>query len=769
MKNNSDFLKFAFLGLCSLFIVQSLYFLPPSKFSYAVNDLPYWYTYSSVKRSAKPLPLVGVSIDDYSLNSSTQRWPWKRSAYAELIKVLDKEKAAVIGLDFVLVGESEDPADDLALKEAISSASSRVVLAYLFDSRKGEPVFPLGQLKESAYALGMLNTPLDRDETTRRLRGFIESQGNTYYSFSVELAAAYLGRSPRELAASLPLLRDKTFLVDFMLKPKDARVVSFYDVLYNLEKLKQAHGDDFLKGALVIVYPGAEIQHDVYATPLGKMPGGFLHFNGVANILSGNFLQEKKILLAPFLIFSAAAILFILLFTGFLSGLLLAAGVLLLDFWGLVWLSIHGLRFDYFYLLSFICLFFVLGSLYKYLYFFIQILKIKDKATLDPLRSLYTLRYFYYRLALEMKKAYFGRERFLVFIYLEGLKAVTEEVSLEKTRDIWKGLSSVLPARRVFWAVYSPDEIAGCLVEAGGAAEKSLQSLRGALNSALLRMNISVDPKITCVKFNKKYPVVELLSILSKETRPAKEEVRLLKDDYAAKLVEPYLSPLPVTDKFLEGIDRDIEDKNAQLLSLLESLNKEHAKSKEAFFQIITSLVNALEARDPYTNGHSERVSRYSLMLADKLGWDKEAQEKLKKAAQLHDLGKIGIPDSILHKKGGLTDEEFDFIRKHEIIGVKILEPLKEFAEILPWILYHHERWDGKGYPHGLAGAAIPEAAQIISLADVFDALSTGRDYKAAFSVEDSLKEIAKNKGLQFNPRLADIFLEIISGLHPKT
>jgi putative nucleotidyltransferase with HDIG domain len=136
--------------------------------------------------------------------------------------------------------------------------------------------------------------------------------------------------------------------------------------------------------------------------------------------------------------------------------------------------------------------------------------------------------------------------------------------------------------------------------------------------------------------------------------------------------------------------------------------------------------------------------------------------ELLRKAALLHDLGKIGMPDSILHKQGRLTEEEFNVVRMHEIVGVKILEPLKEFKEILPWILHHHERWDGKGYPHGLGGNNIPMAAQIISLADVFDALTTGRDYKKAFPVEEARQEILNSRGTQFNPALVDIFLEII-------
>jgi putative nucleotidyltransferase with HDIG domain len=222
------------------------------------------------------------------------------------------------------------------------------------------------------------------------------------------------------------------------------------------------------------------------------------------------------------------------------------------------------------------------------------------------------------------------------------------------------------------------------------------------------------------------------------------------------------------TDKILESLEEDIEEKNRQLLVLIENLNLEHAKTKEAFLGIIASLAKALEARDPYTEGHSQRVTNYALIMADKLGWQDELKEKLNSAALLHDLGKIGIPDSILHKKGLLTDEEYDFIKKHEVISIKILEPLKEIKDILPWIMHHHEKWDGSGYPHGLGGNSIPLGAQIIALADTFDAITTGRDYKKALSVEDALNEIIKFKGSQFNPQLVDIFVEAMRANHPQ-
>jgi putative two-component system response regulator len=289
--------------------------------------------------------------------------------------------------------------------------------------------------------------------------------------------------------------------------------------------------------------------------------------------------------------------------------------------------------------------------------------------------------------------------------------------------------------------------------------------MRNSLGAIFQEKTLSVRPRIVYVQFKKGYSLKELIYVAFKELKKSQDEILELPKETipapAAAVSVSYEGEASVLDSLYE----DIEEKNRFLLSLVEDLNKEHARSRDMFFQVILSLVNALEARDPYTEGHSQRVAGYADMVAQQLGWNKEEREKLRKASLLHDLGKIGIPDGILHKRDRLNDEEFDFIKKHEIIAVKILEPIRELAEVLPWILYHHERWDGKGYPHGLGGNAIPVAAQLMSLADVYDALTTGRDYKKAVSPEETLAEIEKGKGAQFNPELADVFIRGIRAM----
>ena len=213
---------------------------------------------------------------------------------------------------------------------------------------------------------------------------------------------------------------------------------------------------------------------------------------------------------------------------------------------------------------------------------------------------------------------------------------------------------------------------------------------------------------------------------------------------------------------FLSSLYLDTETKNRELLTVVKKLKTEEEKNKDAYMQLITALVTALESKSPYTEGHTRRVCEYSLLLANELNLSDEEKDRIQKGALLHDLGKIGTPDAILEKKGSLTDEEFAIIKEHEVLSAKILEPIKGFKDIIPYVIHHHESFDGSGYPHGLAGDFIPLGARIITVADVFDALTTGRSYKKAFSVKAAVEELVKMKGAKLDPILADKFIEAL-------
>jgi putative nucleotidyltransferase with HDIG domain len=169
-----------------------------------------------------------------------------------------------------------------------------------------------------------------------------------------------------------------------------------------------------------------------------------------------------------------------------------------------------------------------------------------------------------------------------------------------------------------------------------------------------------------------------------------------------------------------------------------------------------------VDAKDKYTHFHSRNVTAYTLALADGLGVTGEERNDLWNAALLHDIGKIGIPESILNKPGKLTNEEYDIIKTHPVKGCSILAPIKAFKNLLPAIRHHHERYDGRGYPDGLVGRHIPMAARFLTVADSFDAMTSSRVYRESPGEEFALKQLDEYSGTQFDPNLAKAFIEIV-------
>jgi putative nucleotidyltransferase with HDIG domain len=179
---------------------------------------------------------------------------------------------------------------------------------------------------------------------------------------------------------------------------------------------------------------------------------------------------------------------------------------------------------------------------------------------------------------------------------------------------------------------------------------------------------------------------------------------------------------------------------------------------EDTYFVAIQALAHAIDARDPYTYGHSARVAAYSMEIADQLGYPQDKREALRRAALLHDIGKIGIEDHILRKAGALNYAEAKNMREHPVIGHQMLKDVPFLHASLSGIRHHHERWDGTGYPDTLAGELIPLQVRILSVADVFDALTSDRPYRDAMSIGDAMDLITQESGRQFDPRVVEAF-----------
>ncbi|MBR3770593.1 MAG: response regulator [Lachnospiraceae bacterium] len=193
-----------------------------------------------------------------------------------------------------------------------------------------------------------------------------------------------------------------------------------------------------------------------------------------------------------------------------------------------------------------------------------------------------------------------------------------------------------------------------------------------------------------------------------------------------------------------------------------EVAERRRKKVEQMSLQMVHALANTIDAKDSYTNGHSTRVAKYSVMLAEIMGYAGEKLEQVQYAALLHDIGKIGIPREIINKPSRLTDEEYAVIKSHPVIGGKILEEITEIPDIAVGARWHHERFDGKGYPDGLMGMEIPELARIIGVADAYDAMTSKRSYRDVLPQEIVLGEIEKGKGSQFDPDIAEHMMQII-------
>jgi len=206
----------------------------------------------------------------------------------------------------------------------------------------------------------------------------------------------------------------------------------------------------------------------------------------------------------------------------------------------------------------------------------------------------------------------------------------------------------------------------------------------------------------------------------------------------------------------------NFNDMAGNIEALVRRLKQALRQNQELFLETIKTLAAAIDAKDPYTHGHSERVSSFSMAISRHLGLNQEEVFRVHIAAILHDVGKLGIRESILNKPGGLSDEEFDIMRQHPSIGAQIMSPIRMLKDIIPGIRNHHETWNGKGYPDQLNGEEIPMVARIIGVADTFDAMTTTRPYQQAMTLDYVLAKMRSMSGTRFDPVVIDAFIAAV-------
>ena len=256
-------------------------------------------------------------------------------------------------------------------------------------------------------------------------------------------------------------------------------------------------------------------------------------------------------------------------------------------------------------------------------------------------------------------------------------------------------------------------------------------------------------------KFNKELYILLLTG--HKDLAPPLETIRRLD-------IQGYCEKSDKFDQLLLLIEsgiKSIEQMN-QIKKINAELSQTYEQLERAYLDSIQTLRYTVEAKDPYTRGHSDRVAQYSVLIGKHLGLPDEDLRTLEIGGLFHDIGKIGVPDTILRKESKLTDDEYSEIKNHPSIGVHILSSATIFQNIIPIVKHHHERYDGKGYPGRLKGEEIPYFARITALADTFDAMTSKRSYRDALSLDVVIAEFERCKGSQFDPELDDVFLDIL-------
>ncbi len=311
----------------------------------------------------------------------------------------------------------------------------------------------------------------------------------------------------------------------------------------------------------------------------------------------------------------------------------------------------------------------------------------------------------------------------------------------------------------------------GYEVKTACSAAKAKELLRAhqSISVVLTDIKMPAESGIQLLKFIKAhYPDVEVIMISAlKDINAAIEAMKYGAFSYIVKpfqLEEVLINVRNAAERrrlmienrrYQRNLEKLVEKRTQELQQALSALRK-------TYMETLRALVIALEVRDVETEGHSERVVAYTLRIARQMGIkDPAFLWILEKGALLHDIGKIGIPDAILRKKEKLTEEERRKIQNHVIIGYKIINSVEFLKDAAKLVLYHHERWDGKGYPEGLKGRAIPLEARIFSVADAFDVMTSGRPYKKAVSIEEAIEEIKRESGKQFDPEVVEAFLSV--------
>jgi len=253
------------------------------------------------------------------------------------------------------------------------------------------------------------------------------------------------------------------------------------------------------------------------------------------------------------------------------------------------------------------------------------------------------------------------------------------------------------------------------------------------------------------------------------ESAPAKVRVVVVPIRRKTRKLGRMIAIRSMTQNEFGTVEADLMKSTSMMLGVHLINQRQYQEMQNMFEGTIQSLVSALDAKDAYTCGHSSRVADLAVELATRLGFDEDGIARIRMAGILHDIGKIGVEDSVLRKPGRLTDEEFEKIKAHPVLGFEILQGIRQFSHILPAVRHHHESWDGSGYPDGLSGVDIPRDAQVLAVADAFDAMTSDRPYRSGMPLPKVISIFQGGRGTQWAADVVDVLLSCPEVMHAYT
>lgn len=746
------------------------------------------------------ISIIGITDEDMKRFGG---WPLPRKRYAEIINYLKKGGASVIAFDIYFdMPDVENPENDKALSDAAKNAGMVIfpIWSPAISSFRTRPIDGVykGRLNEnieiisdSAKRIGHLNVFYDNDGVARRAPIQIASTSGKK-NFPPLALAAFLeqkgieqefelkpGSSLRIGKLNIPLDKKSCIPINYIDigkqiymyqgtyakwlekigKEKPIALYSFSDV--SPQSKNRPPADQFKDNIVLIGITTLGSEQDIHVTPFGRKFGVFIQANLIYNFLTGGFIKVPGLIYTIFIITGLSIIIGMFIFMVHIRGstyLLLTGGILLLfavlaiiTFTGLILFQRFNIMID---MVPFLFMFLIhIGGC--------LVVNLSSVAKESAMRDLEL------NLLLEVGEITTSKDIYSQY----SLKRFDEDFKIASALSISSKppVGFLEPINRMTnceaTVLYVLDDKDKCFkyYDSTGLNEKKDDSQRIA---SIVNKWIQSDIKPLWIDNFSKYPELSSLntSINCFLGVPLIVKAQTIGILYLYNKLASKFSPF---SEFTSEELRLISSFTHQIAVAIEN-HRLYTDIHDIFLDYIKSIAAALDARDAYTHGHSQRVAIFSIGIAKELGFTEGELEFIELSATIHDIGKIGISGEILNKPGRLTDEEFEIIQSHVTRGSKILEPMSRLHVLMPGVRNHHERYDGKGYPDGLKGDETHLIARIISIADTYDAMTSDRVYRKGFSSEAACEEIEKGAETQFDPRLTTAFLNFIKKYHEK-